>query len=115
VPGESADPILLVVDDATELVDSEVNHTLERLVRRGRDVGVRVVAGAEIQAAKLAYGGFIKELKKEAHGLLLDPDLDLDGDLLGVRLPRGSRGPMPPGRGYHVASGILGLVQIARG
>ena len=55
-----------------------------------------------------------RELRKDATGLLLDPDLDLDGELLGVRLPRRSNPFFPPGRGYLVVSGTVRLIQVAR-
>ena len=43
-----------------------------------------------------AYGGWLRELRKDEHGLLLDPDLDVDGDLFGVRLPRRTNAVFPP-------------------
>jgi S-DNA-T family DNA segregation ATPase FtsK/SpoIIIE len=49
-------------------------------------------------------------------GLLLQPDVDLDGDLLGTVLPRrGAVAPLAavPGRGYLVVDGRPGLVQVA--
>jgi hypothetical protein len=44
---------------------------------------------------------------------LLDPDPDVDGDLLGARLPRRSNPVFPPGRGYYVDRGVVELVQVA--
>jgi S-DNA-T family DNA segregation ATPase FtsK/SpoIIIE len=82
------------------------------VVRRGRDLDVRVVAASERQALARAFGGFLRELRKEEHGLLLDPDLDVDGDLLGVRLPRRTNPVFPPGRGYLVERGLMELVQV---
>ena len=74
---------------------------------------MRLIVAAETQAVMRAYGGWLRELRKDEHGLLLDPDLDVDGDLLGVRLPRRSNAVFPPGRGYHVYRGVLELVQVA--
>ena len=74
---------------------------------------VRIVAAVETQAALRAYGGWLRELRKDEHGLLLDPDLDVDGELLGVRLPRRTNAVFPPGRGYFVWRGALELVQVA--
>jgi S-DNA-T family DNA segregation ATPase FtsK/SpoIIIE len=82
-------------------------------VRRGRDRDVRVVAAVERQAAQRAFGGWIRELRKEEHGLLLSPDPDVDGELLAVRLPRRTTPVFPPGRGYLVARGTVELVQVA--
>jgi S-DNA-T family DNA segregation ATPase FtsK/SpoIIIE len=82
-------------------------------VRRGRDLDVRVVCACERQAAQRAFGGWLRELRKEEHGLLLAPDADVDGDLLAVRLPRRTNPVFPPGRGYLVERGAIELVQVA--
>jgi S-DNA-T family DNA segregation ATPase FtsK/SpoIIIE len=41
------------------------------------------------------------------------PDYDLDGDLLGVMLPRNDRLAPIPGRGYLVMNGSIDGVQLA--
>jgi S-DNA-T family DNA segregation ATPase FtsK/SpoIIIE len=46
--------------------------------------------------------------------VLLQPDVDVDGDLLGVVLPRRRRGATLPGRGFLVNDGQAGLVQLAQ-
>jgi DNA segregation ATPase FtsK/SpoIIIE, S-DNA-T family len=74
---------------------------------------VRVLCACERQAAQRAFGGWLRELRKEEHGLLLAPDADVDGDLLGVRLPRRTNPVFPPGRGYLVERGSIELVQVA--
>ncbi|MCA1656444.1 MAG: cell division protein FtsK, partial [Actinobacteria bacterium] len=106
-------PLLVVIDDGEELAESLGAAPLETVVRRGRDVEVRVVAAAERQAAQRAFSGWLRELRKEEHGLLLSPDLDVDGDILGTRLPRRSSPVFPPGRGYLVERGAVELVQVA--
>jgi S-DNA-T family DNA segregation ATPase FtsK/SpoIIIE len=106
-------PLFVLVDDGDELAETIGASSLEQLVRRGRDVPVRVVVAAETQAVMRAYGGWLREMRKDEHGLLLDPDLDVDGDLLGVRLPRRSNPVFPPGRGYYVYRGSLELVQVS--
>jgi S-DNA-T family DNA segregation ATPase FtsK/SpoIIIE len=45
---------------------------------------------------------------------MLRPDVDLDGDIFGTRLPRRSPVAMVAGRGYLAASGDVELVQVAR-
>jgi S-DNA-T family DNA segregation ATPase FtsK/SpoIIIE len=106
-------PAVVVIDDAEELAETLGAPALETLVRRGRDGGVRVVAAIERQGAQRAFAGWVRELRKEEHGLLLAPDPDVDGDLLGTRLPRRSNPVFPPGRGYLVERGTLELVQVA--
>jgi S-DNA-T family DNA segregation ATPase FtsK/SpoIIIE len=106
-------PLVVVIDDGEELAESIAAPALEAIVRRGRDVSVRVVCACERQAAQRAFGGWLRELRKEEHGLLLAPDTDVDGDLLAVRLPRRTNPVFPPGRGYLVERGELELVQVA--
>jgi S-DNA-T family DNA segregation ATPase FtsK/SpoIIIE len=107
-------PALIVIDDGEELAESIGSASLEMLVRRGRDLPIRIVAAAERQGAQRAFAGWLRELRKEEHGVLLDPDPDVDGDLLGTRLPRRSNPVFPPGRGYLVERGTASLVQFAR-
>jgi S-DNA-T family DNA segregation ATPase FtsK/SpoIIIE len=105
---------VVVIDDGEELAESVGAPSLEILVRRGRDHDVRVVAACERQAAQRAFSGWVRELRKEQNALLLDPDPEVDGDLVGVRLPRRSSPVWPAGRGYLVRRGEVELVQVAR-
>lgn len=107
-----ASPLIVVIDDAGELAEAVCAGALETLLRRGRDRDVRVVAALERGQAR-HYAPWVRELRKDGTGLLLDPDLDLDGELLGVRLPRRSNAFFPPGRGYLVVSGTARLIQVA--
>jgi DNA segregation ATPase FtsK/SpoIIIE, S-DNA-T family len=106
-------PVVVVIDDGDELAESVAAPSLESIVRRGRDGDVRVICACERQAAQRAFGGWLRELRKEENGLLLAPDPDVDGDLLAVRLPRRSNPVFPQGRGYLVERGELQLVQVA--
>lgn len=104
-----APPAVVVIDDGAELAELSA---LETLAKRGRDSGVRIVAAVETHAAQRAYGGWLRELRGGRSGLLLQPDAETDGELLGVKLPRGS-GPLGLGRGYLVQAGAASLVQVA--
>ena len=106
-------PLLLFVDDADEFAEGPCAYALEPVVRR-RDGNARVIAAAESLALHRSFGGWLSEVRKHKKGLLLDPDLDLDGDLLGTKLPRRQKRAFPPGRGYLVDRGRLELVQTAR-
>ena len=44
----------------------------------------------------------------------LQPDVDIDGDLFGVRLPRKIHAPFPTGSGYTMQRGAIDFVQVAR-
>jgi DNA segregation ATPase FtsK/SpoIIIE, S-DNA-T family len=109
-----SEPIVLVVDDGTELTEGRAATALETIVKRGRDVDVFVVAAVEANTAHRTFGGWLRELRNEEHGLLLVPQVDVDGDLLGVRLARAATRSFPPGRGYLVRRGEVELVQVAR-
>jgi S-DNA-T family DNA segregation ATPase FtsK/SpoIIIE len=103
-------PIVLVLDDGQELADSMADSYIEAIVRRGRDVDVWVIGASEIAAAHRSYGGWLPELRKERQGLLLQPDPDIDGDLLGVRLPK-ARTALP-GRGVLVTRYGVEMIQV---
>ena len=111
-PGGIHPVVVIVIDDADELNDTMGAMDLEAIVKRGRDVDVRIVAAAETQSVMRAYSGFLRELKKDEQGVLLDPDVDVDGDVFGVRLPRRQGLAFPPGRGYLVRRGVLEGIQI---
>jgi len=72
-----------------------------------------VVAAAEAALARRAYDGVVPALRRDRRALLLQPDVELDGDLVGVRLTRRTARPLPPGRGELVERGHVSLVQVA--
>jgi DNA segregation ATPase FtsK/SpoIIIE, S-DNA-T family len=111
-PDEPHRPLFVVVDDAEELSESIAATALETIARRARDVNVRIIAACENTAAR-GYSPWIGELRKDGNGLLLSPDVDVDGDLLAVRLPRRSPRALVAGRGYVVSGGRVVLVQVA--
>jgi DNA segregation ATPase FtsK/SpoIIIE, S-DNA-T family len=47
-------------------------------------------------------------------GLLLRPNIDYDGELVGANLPRRAPVQMIPGRGYLAHNGELDIVQVAK-
>ncbi len=77
--------VLCFVDDVDTLPDS-ASAALEELARQARDLPVRFVAAADNRWALRAYGGLVPELRKSKRGVLLTPEVELDGDLLGIRL-----------------------------
>lgn len=106
-------PSFVFVDDGGDLTDAMSLDRLERLVRAGRDSELRVLAAVETGSARGIGAGWIRELRREGHGLLLQPDLASDGDLLAARLPRRVAAPLTPGRGFLVVRGAAELVQVA--
>ncbi|HJR46018.1 MAG TPA: FtsK/SpoIIIE domain-containing protein [Actinomycetota bacterium] len=103
----------VLIDDADELLEGSSVAALEQLVRRGRDSKTRFLVAGEVRALHRAFSGWITEVRKDKHGVLLDPDPDVDGDLLGVRLPRRRGSTLPPGRGYLIRRGSIEAIQVA--
>ncbi len=106
-PGRS---VLLVIDDA-EAVD-DPGGKLAALAASGRS-GLWIVAGGRPDALRQMYGHWTTVLRRSRTGLVLTGGSDLDGDLLGVVLPRRSPVPSRPGLGWLVAGGPAHLVQVA--
>ena len=105
--------VLCLCDDADSYPES-ASAALEELSKRWRDQPIRFVSAADNRWAQRAYSGLVPELKKAKQGVLLMPDLDLDGDLLGVRLRAPLEPMLSPGRGFLVGRGLSELVQVAR-
>jgi DNA segregation ATPase FtsK/SpoIIIE, S-DNA-T family len=106
-------PSVLFIDDGGELADAMSVTRLERLVKVARDSSLRVVASVEAGSARGIGIAWIRELRREGHGLLLQPDLAADGDLLAARLPRRVHVPLTPGRGFLIVRGAAELIHVA--
>ena len=107
----AAGRVLVLVDDA-EAVD-DVGGVLERLSTSDRPDLLFVAAGRN-DGVRAGYSHWTRPLRRSKVGVLLRPDVDLDGDILGVSLPRRAPVSMVPGRGYVAAGGEAELVQVAR-
>jgi DNA segregation ATPase FtsK/SpoIIIE, S-DNA-T family len=103
-------PTLVVVDDA-ESVDDDRNVLNELVSVHGADV--TVVAAGRAEVLRGLFNHWTKTLRRSKLGVLLRPNPDLDGELLGVALPRRTAVAMTVGRGYLVNSGEYELVQVA--
>jgi S-DNA-T family DNA segregation ATPase FtsK/SpoIIIE len=60
-----------------------------------------------------AIGHWTMAVRRSRIGLMLMPNVAMDGALLGVTLPRRPPPPRRPGCGYLVGSGGLELLQVA--
>lgn len=105
--------LVVVCDDCDDLSDP-VSRALEALVRQGRDLRIRLAVAADSRSALRTYTGVIPEIRKSKQGVLLAPDVDLDGDLLGVRLRAPLESLQIPGRGFAIRAGTSELIQVAR-
>ena len=104
---------LVVVDDLADLADSEVDPALAELLRLSKEHPITVIGAVDNTAARRQYSGTIPEMRKDGIAVLLQPDTDADGDLVGVTLPRRTRGAWPEGRGYLAERGTAELVHVA--
>ena len=92
-------PTLLLVDDSEAFLDTPAGDALTDLLRADAGNIAAIVAGRSDELA-VTYRGVASEMRRSRCGLLLQPGPG-DGDLVGMRLPRGR--PMPiPGRGLLI-------------
>ena len=105
-------PLAVIIDDAESLARTETDDALRDFLRSSGAGQVAVIVAGQIEELKLELRGTIVESRKAKTGLLLSPPSTLDGDLLGVRLPRSLVGRMPPGRGLLVSDGDVLAIQV---
>lgn len=96
VPVPGVRPVLLLVDDSEAFLDTPVGDALADLLRTTTAPLAAVVSGRSDELA-VTYRGVASEVRRSRSGLLLQPGPG-DGDLFGIRLPRG-RSASVPGRG----------------
>jgi S-DNA-T family DNA segregation ATPase FtsK/SpoIIIE len=102
---------LILVDDA-DRIDVDSGPLLE--LAKKAPPHVTIVAAIRSSAAHQEYGHWTRSLRASGNGILLQPDNAHDGELFGLRLPRGEHLRKVPGRGYLVNGGSVSVVQLAR-
>ncbi|MGI8681274.1 MAG: hypothetical protein ACR2JO_03890, partial [Mycobacteriales bacterium] len=107
---QAAAGLVVLADDVEALLDTPVDAALIDLVRA--DTGTTVLGAGRTDDLACAFRGLGVELRRRRTGVLLCPS-PADGELLGVRLPRGVA-ERTPGRGWLVADGTLTRVQVAQ-
>ena len=108
------DKVAVLVDDAERLAESPVAAILDRVTRTARDTGHLVAVAGLTEELSLGFRGFIVDARRARAGLLLSPRSALDGDVLGIRLPRSTGAPAPAGRGLLVIGNAVTRLQVAR-
>lgn len=104
---------VVVVDDLDELVGGIAAAAFDRLWKAGRDAEVRWLVSMATYRAATSFEPVVRALLAGRHGLILQPDPNSDGDLLGARLPRFAGRSMPAGRGLLIADGSSLFIQVA--
>jgi S-DNA-T family DNA segregation ATPase FtsK/SpoIIIE len=102
-------PRLLLIDDA-EMVPDEA-RALTTLFADSIP-GLHAVLAGRADGMR-SLGHWSAGARRSRTGLLLQPDVQTDGALLGVTLPRRPPPPMRPGCGYLVQGGAFELMQVA--
>jgi S-DNA-T family DNA segregation ATPase FtsK/SpoIIIE len=101
-------PTIVLVDDA-ETIDDEAG-VFGRLLGEHHPGLLLAVAGRS-DALRGSLGHWTRALRRSRLGVLLRPNLDLDGELLGTSLPRRVSVPWTAGRGFLVINGEPTIVQ----
>ena len=104
---------VVFIDDVTDLLDSEAGFVLNDAVRSLREHPGLIVVSGDAGQARRGFSDGLTEIRAAKTGLLLQPDFDYDGDLLGAALSRPGGRTFPPGRGYLVTRGVPELIQTA--
>jgi S-DNA-T family DNA segregation ATPase FtsK/SpoIIIE len=99
----------LLIDDA-ELVDDS-GSLAARIA--GLDSGLHLAVACRADTLRSGFGHWTQQVRRSRLGVLLQPDVLVDGDLLGVTLPRHGPVVRAAGRGYLVSEGRVELVQLA--
>jgi S-DNA-T family DNA segregation ATPase FtsK/SpoIIIE len=106
--------LVLLADDAEVLLDAPAEQVLLDMLKHAESGAPRalVVAGTTDRMAS-TYRGITVEARRSRCGLLLSPSSSLDGELLGVRVPKAT--DPRPGRGVLVVNGEVQPIQAIRG
>ncbi len=110
VVDDAVTPTLLVVDDAARVQDRD---GLLAEILRGDHRHVTIAAAARLDAVRAAYGHWTREVARHRCGLVMTAPGEVDGDLLGVMLPRRAGIAHRPGLAWLVDGRGHRLVQVA--
>ena len=100
--------LVVLVDDAEQFADND--QAVAGLLS-ARTSDLLVVAAGRSDDLRSMYSHWTKTIRKARCGVLLQPNVDYDGELLGVTLPRRAPVAVTPGRGYVVSGGMLDFLQ----
>ena len=101
-------PVFLLIDDAERFEDAD--QSIAGAVTSGQP-GLCIIAAGRAADLRGLYSHWTKTLRKSRLGVLLQPDVDYDGELLGAALPRRAPVALTAGRGYVGVGGQLALIQ----
>ncbi len=102
--------LVLLIDDAESFADSD--QSLNGLLS-AKLPNLHVVAAGRADDLRTLYGHWTTLVRKSRCGVLLQPNVDYDGDLTGAPLPRRAPAAMTTARGYLTQGGGAEFVQFA--
>jgi len=102
--------LVLVVDDAEKFDDTD--QAFAGLLG-ARPTDLLVIAAGRSDDLRGLYSHWTKTIRKSRCGILLQPNIDYDGELVGATLPRRAPVAMTVGRGYLSSGGTLEFLQAA--
>ncbi|MEY9935291.1 S-DNA-T family DNA segregation ATPase FtsK/SpoIIIE [Catenulispora sp. GP43] len=107
-------PLVVLVDDGDVLKDAPAGRVFSDIIANVADVTRALVVAGEAEELGVGFSGWHTELRKARRGLLLSPQGTTDGNLIGIRVPRGAvGGQVQPGRALlHLGDGALSTVQV---
>ncbi len=101
-------PVFLLIDDAERFEDPD--QSIAGIAASGQS-GLCVIAAGRAADLRGLYGHWTKTVRKSRLGVLLQPDVNYDGELFGATLPRKAPVAMTAGRGYLSVGGQIALIQ----
>ncbi|GAA3591718.1 FtsK/SpoIIIE domain-containing protein [Klugiella xanthotipulae] len=101
-------PVILLIDDGERVDDAD--QSIANLVATTHP-GLCIIAAGRSADLRSLFSHWSKTLRKARCGVLLQPDVDYDGELLGVGLPRRAPVAITQGRGYMCVGGSATLIQ----
>ena len=109
-------PVVVIVDDGEGLRDSPAGPLLAAVAQGRAGPGRAVVLAGAADGICTGFTGWQVEVKKARQGALLSPQELVNGDLVGLRLPRSAvGGTVTPGTALvHDGRGVLVAVVVPR-
>ncbi|GGF56847.1 cell division protein FtsK [Marmoricola endophyticus] len=101
--------LVLLIDDAESFADSD--QSIAGLVAANLP-NVKLVVAGRADDLRTTYGHWTNAVRKSRCGMLLVPNVDYDGDLLGVSLPRKAPAGPATARGYLAQGGSVEYTQF---
>ena len=104
-------PVLVLVDDAEAVSRSEADDVITAAWKAAAPGTFALAVAGPMEEMKTELKGVVAGARKSRAGLLFSPSA-LDGELVGLRLPRNLAGRTPPGRGVLGLFGEAYVVQV---